>query len=85
MPGQPGRHVLQTGNWIVGPPEQRQKLRYVKRRIELPGGGGSVAAPLENLSIRGLMTMPPWFEDPEESRPYFRELRELPAAGLTFA
>jgi pyridoxal phosphate enzyme (YggS family) len=34
-------------------------------------------APLENLSIRGLMTMPPWFDDPEESRLYFRALREL--------
>jgi PLP dependent protein len=34
-------------------------------------------APLENLSIRGLMTMPPWFTNPEESRPYFRTLREL--------
>ena len=34
-------------------------------------------APLENISIRGLMTMPPWFDDPEESRPYFRALREL--------
>jgi hypothetical protein len=36
-----------------------------------------VVAPLENLSIRGLMTMPPWCNDPEESRPYFRALREL--------
>jgi PLP dependent protein len=27
--------------------------------------------------IRGLMTMPPLAEDPEASRPYFRELREL--------
>jgi pyridoxal phosphate enzyme (YggS family) len=34
-------------------------------------------APLENLAIRGLMTMPPWFDDPEEARPYFRALREL--------
>jgi len=34
-------------------------------------------APLENLSIRGLMTMPPWFDDPEEARPVFRALREL--------
>ncbi|MEK7375283.1 MAG: YggS family pyridoxal phosphate-dependent enzyme [Thermodesulfobacteriota bacterium] len=34
-------------------------------------------APLENLSIRGLMTMPPWFDDPEEARPFFRALREL--------
>jgi pyridoxal phosphate enzyme (YggS family) len=36
-----------------------------------------MAAPLANLSIRGLMTMPPWFDDPEESRPYFRAMREL--------
>jgi pyridoxal phosphate enzyme (YggS family) len=27
--------------------------------------------------VRGLMTMPPWTADPEESRPYFRRLREL--------
>jgi uncharacterized pyridoxal phosphate-containing UPF0001 family protein len=30
--------------------------------------------------IRGLMTMPPLSADPEESRPYFRRLRELAAA-----
>ena len=29
--------------------------------------------------VRGLMTMPPLAEDPEESRPYFRRLRELVA------
>ena len=34
-------------------------------------------APLPNLSVRGLMTMPPWFDDPEEARPFFRALREL--------
>jgi pyridoxal phosphate enzyme (YggS family) len=34
-------------------------------------------APLENLSIRGLMTMPPWFDDPEDARPYFATLRAL--------
>ena len=34
-------------------------------------------APLENLSIQGLMTMPPWFDDPEQARPFFRELRDL--------
>jgi pyridoxal phosphate enzyme (YggS family) len=36
-----------------------------------------MVSPLENVSIRGLMTMPPWFDDPQESRPYFRALREL--------
>lgn len=33
--------------------------------------------PFENLRLKGLMTMPPWSEDPETSRPYFRRLREL--------
>jgi hypothetical protein len=32
-----------------------------------------------NLSLGGLMTMPPWSDDPEVSRPYFRRLRELAA------
>ena len=36
------------------------------------------AAPqLEHLEFRGLMTIPPWFEDPQQARPYFRRLREL--------
>ena len=30
-----------------------------------------------HLTLRGLMTLPPWSEDPETSRPYFRQLREL--------
>jgi PLP dependent protein len=30
-----------------------------------------------NLRLRGLMTMPPWSEDPEAARPIFRRLREL--------
>jgi pyridoxal phosphate enzyme (YggS family) len=30
-----------------------------------------------NLTLRGLMTMPPWSDDPEVTRPYFRRLREL--------
>lgn len=34
--------------------------------------------------VRGLMTMPPAASDPEESRPYFRRLRQLAAGhGLT--
>lgn len=31
------------------------------------------------LSLLGLMTMPPWSDNPEDSRPYFRKLRELAA------
>jgi hypothetical protein len=30
-----------------------------------------------NLRLAGLMSMPPWTDDPEASRPYFRQLREL--------
>ena len=30
-----------------------------------------------NLRLLGLMTMPPWTDDAEPSRPYFRRLREL--------
>ncbi len=32
---------------------------------------------LHNLSVRGLMTMAPYVEDPEETRPFFRRLRTL--------
>ena len=32
---------------------------------------------LSNLEIRGLMTVPPFAENPEDARPYFRQLREL--------
>jgi hypothetical protein len=32
---------------------------------------------MEHLRLRGLMTVPPFFEYPEEVRPYFRELRAL--------
>ncbi len=34
-------------------------------------------AGLENISVRGLMTMPPFFDDPVKARPYFRQLRRL--------
>jgi len=34
-------------------------------------------ARLPHLRVAGLMTMPPWFTDPEVVRPYFRGLREL--------
>jgi len=41
---------------------------------------------MEGLRIEGLMVLPPYFEDPERARPYFRRLRSLhdraQAAGL---
>jgi hypothetical protein len=32
---------------------------------------------LANLELLGLMTIPPFLDDPESVRPYFRKLREL--------
>jgi len=44
----------------------RQVLELVRQISVLP-----------NLSVRGLMTMPPYSDDPENSRPYFIALRRL--------
>ena len=32
---------------------------------------------LENVRVKGLMTMPPFFDQPEKARPYFRQLARL--------
>ena len=32
---------------------------------------------LENVSVQGLMTMPPFFDQPEKARPYFHQLARL--------
>ena len=49
--------------------------------IELPALLAGLA-PLADLAPSGLMTVPPWSEDPEQARPYFRELRRLRDASL---
>ncbi|GIL16651.1 MAG: UPF0001 protein [Oligoflexia bacterium] len=46
------------------------KLSEVKELVE------KIKA-LPNIKIKGLMTMPPLELDPEQARPYFRELRKL--------
>ncbi len=47
---------------------------------------------LENIRIKGLMTMPPFFDAPEQARPFFRQLarlrdriveRDLPGVSMT--
>lgn len=40
-------------------------------------------AQLKHLRIRGLMALPPWEEDPEDVRPYFRQLKELSEQLMT--
>jgi hypothetical protein len=37
----------------------------------------NVVASLDHLELRGLMAIPPWNDDPEMSRPYFRRLASL--------
>lgn len=32
---------------------------------------------MKNLNLEGLMTIPPFFDDPEMARPFFRELRGI--------
>jgi pyridoxal phosphate enzyme (YggS family) len=47
----------------IGPDEAMNLIRQI--------------ASLKNISIEGLMTMPPFFDAPEKARPYFVRLREL--------
>jgi len=37
----------------------------------------NLAPELSSLEFRGLMTVPPYHDDPKQSRPYFRRMREL--------
>ena len=37
----------------------------------------AAAADCRAVSVRGLMVLPPWSQDPERTRPYFRKLRAL--------
>ena len=46
---------------------------------DLPAIADAVRA-CPNLTLRGLMTVPPWSEDAEQSRPYFARLRKLAEA-----
>ncbi len=44
--------------------------------VDLPTLAASIA-PFAHLVLAGLMAIPPFFDDPEHARPYFRKLREL--------
>ena len=48
---------------------------------ELPGLLEALK-PLTSLTPVGLMTVPPWSEDPETARPFFQQLRRLRDASL---
>jgi pyridoxal phosphate enzyme (YggS family) len=68
----------------------RQKVQEILLQVNLAGEASKSGAPpeavpellgeiarLPHLRVVGLMTMPPWFDDPEAVRPHFRGLREL--------
>jgi pyridoxal phosphate enzyme (YggS family) len=58
----------------VGGEEAKSGLAYDSPEIDAIL---SQAPQWKNLNIRGLMTVPPFTDDPEGARPYFRKLREL--------
>jgi pyridoxal phosphate enzyme (YggS family) len=59
------------------------KVSHEESKAGLSGGSAALdellkaASRLEHVQIRGLMTVPPFTEAPEDARPYFRMLREL--------
>ncbi len=70
--------------------EKRKKVQDILIQVNIAGeatkSGASTPAVLDlmeavsqlpNLAVKGLMTMPPFFDDPENARPYFRALRLL--------
>ena len=57
---------------INGGEESKNGIRRNKLREFLESASG-----FGNVSFEGLMIMPPYFEDPERSRPWFSGLREM--------
>jgi pyridoxal phosphate enzyme (YggS family) len=53
--------------------EESKSGVYVENTIELLNNISQLA----NISVKGLMTMPPYFNAPEKVRPFFAALREL--------
>ena len=53
-----------------------EESKYGVPRKDLMGLIGA-AADMKNLKLEGLMTIPPFFDDPEMARPFFRELKGL--------
>jgi hypothetical protein len=53
-----------------------EPAKHGTAEAELPALAEAVAT-LPNLDLRGLMALPPFFDDPERARPFFRRLREL--------
>jgi pyridoxal phosphate enzyme (YggS family) len=73
------RHAEKAGkvqDALVEVKLSREESKHGVSREELRGLLERVSD-MKHLNLRGLMTVPPFFEDPGDARPYFRELREL--------
>ncbi len=68
----------------------RERMLNLLVQVDLAGESNKHGAPVSELErivdaaagcrfvgIRGLMVLPPWSDDPEQARPYFRRLRQL--------
>ncbi len=66
------------------------KVQHVLIQVNISGEGTKSGIPpgecrslaeaieaMDHVALRGLMTMPPFFDDPESARPYFAQLRRL--------
>jgi PLP dependent protein len=54
----------------------REATKYGAPEAEVPEIA-ETAAQCRAARLAGLMLLPPWFDDPEQARPYFRRLRAL--------
>jgi PLP dependent protein len=79
-------HLAQKLDDALVPPAKRLVLIEVRLAPEETKNGASEAdlpalveavLRLPHLDLRGLMCIPPYFDEPEQARPYFRRLREL--------
>lgn len=70
-------------NEVALPREVMLEVKLAEEEAKSGAAPGEVPALVEavagcaHLRLSGLMTLPPWSDDPEASRPYFRRLREL--------
>ncbi len=53
-----------------------ESTKFGAAEADVPGIARA-AIECRSARLRGLMLLPPWFDDPEQARPYFRRLREL--------
>ena len=77
-----GRRLNDAGRILDVMLEVKLSEEETKHGVD-PGGVPALIEAVRacpNLHLRGLMTMPPWSEDPEAPRGYFRKLRELAQA-----